>query len=54
MSKKKRPRPEPVQAPADTQSPQGIAPSPFGYEEMLTELEAIISDAQARNALEER
>ncbi|HCT4437415.1 TPA: hypothetical protein OTX98_002366 [Klebsiella aerogenes] len=45
MSKKKSKKAQPLDQPAavETMSPIG-----FGYEEMLSELEAIVEDAQTR------
>lgn len=50
MSKKvKKPAPPQKSACAETNA----APRAFGYEEMLTELEAIVADAEIRLAEEE-
>ena len=50
MSKKSRRLPKNVPEPAIPEATPAPAPRAFGYEEMLTELEAIVSDAEVRNA----
>lgn len=48
MSKKRQPKtaPDIVSAPAETG--EIAVPTAFGYEEMLSELEAIVADAEIR------
>lgn len=45
MSKKKSKKVKPLELPVTAQT---ISPIRFGYEEMLSELEAIVEDAQTR------
>lgn len=51
MSKKAIKKSAPKAKPAVTEAT--VAPCSFGYEEMLTELEAIVADAEVRLAEEE-
>ena len=50
MSKKTRRPPKNAPEPAIAEAIPAPAAPAFGYEEMLTELEAIVSDAEVRNA----
>ncbi|ASG74256.1 hypothetical protein C6O39_17350 [Salmonella enterica] len=52
MSKKSAKKRQPVVKPAAVQEAMS-ATVPLGYEEMLTELEAIVADAEVRLAEEE-
>lgn len=52
MSKKTRRAPKKVPQPPRAVPTPASAPQAFGYEEILAELEAIVSDAGARNAEE--
>ena len=45
MSKKKSKKAKPLDLPV---TPEALSPIGFGYEEMLSELEAIVEDAQTR------